>query len=48
MRDYTLSMMVQSYNLFDHRNVAYMDELKGEAAALEAGRRLLFGMKFEF
>ncbi len=48
VRDYTLSMMVQSYNLFDHRNVAYMDELKGEAAALEAGRRLLFGMKFEF
>jgi len=48
VRDYTLTMLVQSYNLFDHRNVAYMDELKGEAAAYEAGRRLLFGMKFEF
>ncbi|MBN1592546.1 MAG: TonB-dependent receptor [Candidatus Coatesbacteria bacterium] len=48
VRDYTLSLMVQSYNLFDHRNVSYMDELKGEPGGYEAGRRLLFGMKFEF
>ena len=48
VRDYTVTMMVQSYNLFDERNVAYMDELKGEPAAYEAGRRLLFGVKFEF
>ena len=48
VRDYTVTMLVQSYNLFDHRNVAYMDELKGEASSYEAGRRLLFGMKFEF
>ena len=48
VRDYTLTLMVQSFNLFDHKNVAYMDVLKQEPRAYEAGRRLVFGIKFEF
>lgn len=48
VRDYTLSVIIQSYNLFDHRNVSYMDVYKGKPAAYDPGRRLLFGMKFEF
>jgi len=48
VRDYTLTMMVQSYNLFDHRNVSYMDVLNDEPQGYGAGRRLVFGMKFEF
>ena len=48
VRDYTLTMLVQAYNLFDHSNVSHMDVLKQEPDGYSAGRRLQFGIKFEF
>jgi len=48
VRDYKLTMMVQSFNLFDHKNVSYMDRLKGEPDHYAEGRRLLFGIELEF
>jgi len=48
VRDYKLTVMLQSYNVFDHRNVSRMDSLSGEPRSYEAGRRLLFGLQFEF